>query len=296
MLDLPENHLHQQVGFHMSRNPYHADENSRPLLRRSVLAYIDVLGYTELVTRSEREGIQQETLQSLRAALREGRRGLQDEDLPVDLKDFGSFDLYAIKAFTDNIVISWPVRDDAESELGSAFFKLGAFQLEMVLAGYFLRGAIAIGDAFVDEYAVFGSALTEAYRGESQLARDPRIILSSSAVEASKQHLTYYANQRIAPHVHNVLRDADGQWFLNYLECILWAEYEQGPFYEQLMQHKNSVESKLAEFKENPPIWAKYAWVANYHNYFCSLHSHHFSYEHQIPLEKFRNSPSLIVE
>jgi hypothetical protein len=279
----------------MSRNPYNAS-GQPPILKRSVFVFMDLLGYSEMIRKSEIDGTQQVLLRALHKALSVGRGWLEDAELPAELKALGKTDSYALKAFTDNIVIGWPVRDDAESEFGSAFFKLGNFQFQMVLAGFFIRGALAVNDAYIDEIAVFGKALIETHDGESNLARDPRIILTQSAVEATKQHLQYYAEPRHAPHVREVLRDSDGQWFLNYLECVLWAEDEQGPFYEELLLHKRAVESKLAEHKSNPKIWSKYVWVAGYHNYFCDLHSHHFSDEHKVDVELFKSTPGLIVD
>ncbi|MGE0114516.1 MAG: hypothetical protein AB7T07_06495 [Steroidobacteraceae bacterium] len=279
----------------MSRNPYHV-EGEAPTLRLSVLAFLDILGYSDMIEQAQARGNHQEILRSLYSALIEGRRCLEDEDMSAELREFMRKDFYALKAFTDNIVISWPVHSDAESEFGSAFFKLGSFQFQMVLNGFFIRGSISVDNAYVDEIAVFGSALLEAHHGESALARDPRIILTPSAVAATKQHLMYYSNPRSAPHVRDVLRDSDGQWFLNYLECVLWAENEQGPFYEEFLRHKAAVETKLAEFKGKPSVWSKYAWVARYHNYFCDLHSHHFGGEHRIDVNLFTKTPSLIVD
>lgn len=277
----------------MPRNPYHA--SAEPKLQRSVFVFMDILGYSDLMIQSEKNGTQHETLHSLHRALSKGRKWL-DDAIPKELQCLVKTDRYALKAFTDNIVIGWPVRDDAESELGDAFFKIGAFQFQMALEGYFVRGAISVGDAYVDEIAVFGGALMEAYHGESMQARDPRIILVKSAVEVTKRHLKYYGNPKSAPHVREVLCDVDGQWFLNYLECILWAEDEQGPFFDDLLRHKAEVEKKLLEHKANPPIWSKYAWVATYHNYFCNLHSQHFGEEHKVKADLFKESPCLIVD
>jgi hypothetical protein len=279
----------------VERYPY-IEQGREPTLRRSVLAFMDILGYSDLIRAPERVCKQEVTLRAIHAALRRGRGWLEDRGLSPILRDMSAKDFYALKAFTDNVVIGWPVRDDAESEFGSAFVKLGNFQFQMILAGFFVRGALAVGDAYVDETVVFGSALIEAYDGESTLARDPRIILTTSAVAAARQHLRYYGRPDLAPHVRDVLRDSDGQWFINYLECVLWAEQEQGPFYEEFLLHKAVVESKLRDHSGNPGIWAKYAWVAGYHNFFCDLHPHYFGDEHRIDLNLFRRSPGLITD
>lgn len=279
----------------MSRNPYHT-EGGVPSLKLSVLAFLDILGYADMIDQAHANGTHQETLRSLYSALTEGRRWLGDDDMFEELRGITRKDLYALKAFTDNIVISWPVYSDAESEFGSAFLKLGGFQFKMILSGFFIRGAVSVDYAYVDEIAVFGSALLDAHHGESSLARDPRIILTPSAVAAARQHMTYYSSPRFAPHVHDILRDSDGQWFLNYLECVLWAVDEQGPFYEEFLRHKIVVETKLDESKGKPSVWSKYAWVAKYHNYFCDLHSHYFGEEYRIDVNLFTKLPSLIVD
>ena len=256
---------------------------------------MDILGYSELSSQAHKSGNDQELLRSVHAALSSGREWLEDGSPSSTRPHFGSKDHYALKAFTDNIVVAWPVRSNAESELGNAFFKLGFFQFQMVLAGYFVRGAIALNDAYVDEIAVFGPALFEAYEGESVFARDPRIVLTPSAVVATRKHVGYYTDPRSAPQVRNVLQDVDGHWFVNYLECILWAEDEHGPFLDELLSHKTVVEGKLTQYKDRPSIWAKYAWVAMYHNYFCDLHAHHFGDAHKIDVNSYVAGPSLIA-
>jgi hypothetical protein len=280
----------------MSRNPYEADTGP-PILRNSVFVYMDILGYAEQIESSEKSGTQQELLNSLYTALSEARVALEDKsDALGEIKKIIHKDLYALKAFTDNIVIGWPIHDDAESEFGAAFSKVVDFQFSMVVKGFFVRGAVAIGNAYIDDIAVFGDALTQTHHGESMLARDPRIILMKSAVDTVKSHLTYYHSPGQAPQARELLQDSDGQWFVNYLEYVLFAEYECGPFYEALMEHKSAVEKKLDQYRDNPRIFSKYAWVAGYHNFFCDLHSNYFDGEHKINTDLFRATPKLIVD
>jgi hypothetical protein len=165
----------------------------------------------------------------------------------------------------------------------------------MSLGGFFVRGAIAIGNAYVDDIAVFGDALTEAYAGESKLARDPRVILTKNSVAATKHHLKYYGNPNHSPQASDLLKDSDGQWFVNYLEAVMIAVDEVGPFYKEFAEHKQAVEEKLTKYGGNPVIFAKYSWVANYHNFFCDLHRKYFSEEHKINTDLFMPKPSLIT-
>lgn len=280
-----------------NRNPY-LDDNSNPILYPSVVAFIDVLGYEDMVLESEASGHPHDLLVHLRNTLSNATRYL-DEDhggssLILHPRLFRK-DLYRIRIFTDNIVIGYPVRDDAEAELGRVFSLLAFFQLEMVMHGFFLRGAIAVGDLFMDDTVVFGNGLIEAYRGERDKARDPRIILTVSATKAIEKHLTYYASRSHSPQARDLYIDADGQYFLNYLDIILIAEGEQGPFYEELDKHKWAVEKCLDKYRSRPAIWSKYAWAANYHNFFCDQ-SHFFSEEHKVDLSKYQMSPRRIEE
>ena len=220
---------------------------------------------------------------------------MSDEEIEARRRVFDK-DPHALKAFSDNIVIGWPIREDAESELGDAFDRLACFQLSMVNAGFFVRGAISVGGAYIDDIAVSGKALIEAYEGESQLARDPRIILTKSAEARVQSHLRYYTPREAAPQARDLLIDSDGRWFLNYLNVILVLADYSDPFYYELTRHKQAVETQLAKYKGTPTIFAKYAWVAGYHNYFCDLHSHYFTDEYKIETDLFRAPPRRVVE
>jgi hypothetical protein len=253
-----------------------------------------------MMRRTERERQKDAFLCQVHEALSKGRDWLRYNDLGTRL--VGERDTHVMKAFTDNIVIGWPLggrsrREDGESELGDAFSRLANFQLEMANAGSFVRGAIALGDAYIDDIAVFGSGFMEAYEAESRLARDPRIILTPSATEAVQKHIAYYGKAESAPQYRDLYRDIDGQWFLSYLESILFGVHEelQGPMYHELDRHKHSVESRLREFRSEPRIWSKYAWVANYHNYFCDQNREHFNDTHKIDWGIADTRPSRIA-
>jgi len=173
---------------------------------------------------------------------------------------------------------------------------LSFFQFSLALAGFFIRGGLSIGPLYMDDIAVFGGGLNEAYDAESRLARDPRIVLTSSAEQAVKAHMKYYAEPDYSPQSRDLYRDSDGKLFLNYLDTVLIAEHENGPFYDELLKHKEVVERALTEHKGNPVNWSKYAWVANYHNYFCEQHPNYFNGEYMIEHSRIRMVPRRITE
>jgi hypothetical protein len=271
-----------------NRNPYF-NEYGQPELRQSVVAFVDILGYKEMVLEAENIGKPHEFLLTMRNALIESLKHLTEEENDLFDKDF------KVKIFTDNIVIGYPVKySDAESELGSIFNNLSFFQLSMVNHGFFLRGAISIDNLFIDDNIVFGKGLIDSYLAENKKARDPRIILTETASLAVKHHLTYYAQPQYAPQTRDLFLDSDGQYFLNYLDSVLIGVPEREPYFNAIMKHKQVIEEKLQEFRNRPLLWSKYAWSANYHNFFCDLHDY-FSEKHKVDLSKYQMQPQLII-
>jgi hypothetical protein len=107
-----------------SRNPYHRDDGSR-VVRPSVVAILDILGFAAMAREAQRSGTEDAFLSSLYSALEQGRMHRLEYDKWIESEESVSRlmpkDNYALKAFTDNIVMGWPIRSDGETELGSAF-------------------------------------------------------------------------------------------------------------------------------------------------------------------------------
>jgi hypothetical protein len=264
---------------------------TRPTLVPSVVAFVDILGYRDLILEDQQTGEENEFLNELHNALSEAAALINPKKREL-LHKFSKKDSYAVRAFTDNVVIGYPIagKGDGEVELERIFSDLSYFQMMMTLHGFFVRGAISIGDLYMDDIVIYGAGLIEAYEGERKLARDPRIILTQSARDAVKKHLKYYGDAEKAPKVNYLYKDSDGQWFLNYLDIIM---PETDVIYEEKIQsHKERIVQKLNAYPNKPVIWSKYSWAANYHNFFCSQHpaiSHN-----SIDLEAHRLTPTLI--
>ena len=145
-----------------SHNPYIRKSGS-PALVWSVVVFIDILGYKNLVKEAHEKGESQDFLNKLYGVLVDAVKFLKDEPAKLLLPSLLEKDFYKIRTFTDNIVIGYPIVEDAEREFRAIFSKLSFFQMTMVNAGFFIRGAISIGDLYMDEFAIFGQGLTDAY-------------------------------------------------------------------------------------------------------------------------------------
>jgi hypothetical protein len=252
------------------KSPYVQGE--RKGLLNSLVVFADVLGFSNEMKAAYEKGTPQSLLDRFSEAIESSYLGLQDTfespDYPRPTKSWD------FKAFTDNIVIGFPIAIDGEHEMLSILERLAVFQLTMIQKSFFIRGGVAVGEHYMDSNIVFGGALIEAYEAESELAREPRIVLAASAVSNFRRHLSYYSKATYSWHYNVVLKDSDGHLFLNYLDMT--RPYDQSDvdvFHESIHQHKEIVLQKLEEFSGNPYIRSKYVWVANYHNYFCDQYS-----------------------
>jgi len=239
-----------------------------------VVAFLDILGFKELMRDAYTHGQSHQFLEKVRRALREARRHLDDKrERAVNGEAF-----WRVKVFTDNIVLGIPVTDnaqmglglDTEMGLGLALSLVGWYQYRLVQQGFFVRGGIAAGDFYMDQDVVFGEALLEAYDAESRLARDPRIVLAQSAVRCVQEHLCSYATIKDAPHEQEVLVDVDDQHFINYLMVALDGAPPNPAYFADLINHREVIEVDLRRFRREPRYWSKYAWAANYHNFVCA--------------------------
>lgn len=156
----------------------------------------------------------------------------------------------------------------AESEIGNATDSIAGYQLAMAREGYFVRGGLSVGDLFMDQYLAYGPALLEAYKIESEIARDPRIVVCPKTRRLIERHFTFYHQPQHAPQNTYFLLDSDGQIFVHYLvNCF--EPGDEGCVVDEVTLgiHKQHIEKGLVDFAGNPRVWAKYDWLAKYHDY-----------------------------
>jgi hypothetical protein len=284
-------------------NPYLQNATGNPQTRESVVAFLDVLGFTKEMSQAYKEGIHAGLLRDLRSALTSAREKAFPVAYPLAIEYPPAYryreqvEFRQVKAFTDNIVIGVPLSSPPdrahEAELGSLIESLCWYQLEMATRGFFVRGGIGIGDLYIDEDIVFGDALIEAYRIESEVARDPRIVLSTTLDPYIGTHISYYGNPKESPHSQLLLEDADGQLFVNYLGTA-FDEDSEAPDLAAIDAHRGRVMAMLDKHKASPTIWGKYAWVANYHNFICEERGGPFR-QYTIKQSLLRLAPKRIV-
>lgn len=270
------------------RNPYINAEGQREI-HKSIIAFVDILGFKELVRNAKTEGKSQELFTDFHEVLSIWFNRIENFHKEIfEMPYIGSKkDRYKIRIFTDCVLIGCPISKSGCNynfiegcyEFFDILSTLYLFQSEMVNQGYFVRGAIAVDELYMDDVIIYGNGVTEAYEAESKHAKYPRIILTESAkdmfMEIDKSFTRQGHKNYLNPYLN---RDSDGQLFLNYLESIKIGESDY-EFVNELEKHKQIVEGNLSRYYGNPHILEKYIWAANYHNYFCNQPPYYNDYK-----------------
>jgi len=263
----------------INRSPYVNTEGQLEL-HESIVAFVDILGFKSLVKNAKNEEKSKDLFKDFYRVLSTWFNRIEDMNkmatgFPLSHKK----DSYKIRIFTDCILIGCPIRQNANksnfikgaNEFYEILSLLYLFQLEMVNQGYFIRGAISVDELYMDDLIIYGTGVIDAYEAESKQAKFPRIILTKSAETMFVEMDKGFINQKTDNYINRYLnRDSDGYLFLNYLESIKIGDNNY-QFVDDLEKHQNTIEESLGKHKNDPHLLEKYIWVANYHNFFCSL-------------------------
>ena len=263
-------------------------DKDNPKLVNSMVCAIDILGFSQMIVDSCRDGYGNKLLKEINYLINKNKQCI----IP------NKYSQGNIKIYTDNMIVGYPIKGDGEAELNEILDNVSEYQFNLSLEGLFVRGGVSVGDFYMNEDIVFGPALLDAHNTESKLACYPRIILDDKTVKRLKKYIDYY---EVAPQYNKIHIDSDGQWFLNYLntifkyytECNNEYEFERVQI-ELLLRHKNKIQEMLYTYRKNIRVWDKYVWTANYHNYFCHLN---FPDEKQlqIPRKDLLSWPSQVL-
>jgi hypothetical protein len=247
--------------------PY-LDASGRPQLRDSIVAFLDLLGFSEASTASAPLADSQHLLDKIVVAIEDSRQFVRESFPDSEIARAGSWE---IKFFSDNLSLGHPIDEKIADAQTTAWFIIRCaqqYQLRMVLNGYFLRGGITKGPVCLTEDIIFGSALIESYKLESKASIVPRVILSEPLRDLLLPSCSTAADS-LSPDCRDaVCRDVDGWWFLNYLDA---ARDGAAINWEFVAKHKESVLKSLSSTTRHD-VLPKFGWACRYHNVFCHWH------------------------
>jgi hypothetical protein len=229
----------------------------------SIVSFFDIFGFRSLV--EEKDAGDVSKILDLLAWV--GKAGL-DADA----------DAYAprVVAFSDSIVRAVNIHSEANKKhpIGLLFSELISIlwaQMNMIYKGYFVRGAITIGNVAITSTQVFGPAFIEAHELESQVARYPRIIVSPRALRCLDTCDILIKEGHSIPiekgYVKRLLKEGDdGIWFIDYLNASRSEVDDDQEYFDYICQHRDAI--KTLYEKEGSSSTRAYVcnWLAEYHN------------------------------
>ncbi len=163
---------------------------------KNFVAFIDVLGFSEMVKKDALRSDAPEHLEKLYKAHAKAK-SLFSQDINISLTQF-----------SDSVVIARKFDTDLETFL-SFIKQIAEYQKNLFLDGILCRGGVALGKHFKKDDFLYSQGLIEAYYIESKRAIHPRILISENLIG-----ILYEAEPTTIPHT---VKEDDGSVFIDYL-------------------------------------------------------------------------------
>lgn len=229
-------------------------------------AFVDVLGFSELILRLKRRDLTPENLQNLLSIVH-----APPSEYQADLFQGSSLQSQSI---SDAVCLSAAA---SEAGLAHLLYCLDQLALRLLEEGFFVRGAIVKGRLFHDEQMVFGEALVNAYKLESEVARYPRIMIARDVAADIKafyealSHQTEFSMEELQ-FIDCVKQAEDGPYYLDVLREISFAlndERSAAMRNVDLLRYNriaDKIQARFAESADTPRHFEKVQWFARYWN------------------------------
>ena len=243
-----------------------------------LIAFIDILGFSEIVKQSENDSKKIELIYSILDYLKNWETSeswdlklveIEEDAQRKGVKYFDIREKTNCTSFSDSIVISVKV-DNNVNEMTSTLIAniayIGAILLE---EGVLLRGGLTIGNIVHNENGtVFGQGLIDAYELERNCAKFPRIVFSDKIIK----HLNYPLNSKYEryPYHQYIERFEDGcvgfHQMIYYQVVENWTEMTEENIIESLSKIRKVIVGGLDGSIEKPDVFEKYKWLKAQYN------------------------------
>ena len=218
----------------------------------SLITYLDVLGFRDLLM-SSKPGRVEQALLTMRQVNVDNIRGLEYGASyyrlgPLNYRSFSFSDLTVRAVPTEWEDLGWWVACEVDD--------LCYVQKCMCLRGTLIRGAITVGPLVAEKGVVFGPALVRAHDLERVQARYPRIIIDPEIFGHLPSDWPWGSGLNPCIGI-----DRDGERFVDYLR---WSADEKDlGFFDH---HKSLILEKAYHVQGTDKVADKYRWLASYHN------------------------------
>ncbi len=252
--------------------------NTSLTYERRIIAFIDILGFKEIVKQSETDTSKIELIYSVLEYLKDWEK-TEKWDLKfieieesAQYKGVNNFDLRGktnTTTFSDSIVVSVKVDSNVNEMASTLIVNLAYIGTVLLEKGILFRGGLTIGNIIhIDNGTVFGQGLIDAFMLETRSAKFPRIILSDKLLNELNYPLEAKRNRY--PY-HQYLDRFDegcvGFHQLIYYQVIeSWTEMTPELLTESLSKVRKVIIGGLDSSFEKPEVFEKYKWLKDQYN------------------------------
>jgi hypothetical protein len=227
-------------------------------LENRYCAFVDILGFKDLIGKLRGGAVDLETVKGV----------LRQIHQPHDPKFVGERDTdFQVQSISDAVALSTSY---SATGLAILFDTIERLSLALLQEGYFTRGGLCRGLLYHDPQMVFGEALIQAYRMESEIARYPRILLTKDVVDGARgTNMPGYFNAHIR-------QAEDGPFYIHLLSDLEMMNEivdrrtpdtkEPMPDFSRFVAIRNKIQEKFFNSVDNPRHFEKVQWYARYFN------------------------------
>lgn len=153
---------------------------------KCLLAYFDILGYSNIVKNLKREE-EKSFLKLIQNCVDKIYDIFNDNEYKHN-----NYIKFNVNSFSDNFLITMQLHKEVEIGLYCClmFRLLREIQIGLISEfQIFIRGSIIIDDIFVSDKFVYGKGIIKAYELENSIAIYPRLIIDSAIINIYKKYL-----------------------------------------------------------------------------------------------------------
>jgi hypothetical protein len=245
-----------------------------------IVAFIDILGFSELIKDSENNQSKLDQIQNVLRYLKKWEsNGIKDWDINfIEIEEdaqkhgieyFKINGNTACTCFSDSIVVSVLFDENRINEIISTLIaNLSFIGAKLIKSGILVRGGLTFGNLLhTDDGIVLGQALIDAYQLEKKSAKFPRIILSDKLLKKLNYPLLTHCNRY--PYHQYLDRFDDG--CVGFHQLIYYQVMQSAPtfsysFKEELDVIRKVIIAGLDNSFENPDVFQKYKWIKDEYN------------------------------
>jgi hypothetical protein len=250
-----------------------------PLIyQRRIIAFIDILGFKEIVKQSESNSTKMDLIYSVLDYLKNWESSekwdlkfleIEEDAQKKGVKNFDIRGRTNITSFSDSIVVSVLVDDNVNEMTSTLVVNLANIGAVLLEKGILFRGALTIGKILhIENGIVFGQGLIDAFFLETKSAKFPRIILSDKLIE--QLNYPFESKSDRYPYHQYLERFDDGCVGLHqmiYYQVIQnWEEMTSETLAESLEKVRKVIINGLDSSFESPDVFEKYKWLKEQYN------------------------------